>query len=253
MTSALELQDIHHDFSGLQVLSGVNLDVAPGERHAIIGPNGAGKSTLFNIISGRLCPRRGRVLYGSHDITGAPPYRIARLGVGRSFQIINTFPRLTVYESVRSAVASRRGMRFDAWRLLERQHDVARETEDVLELLGIADRRDTLANALSYGEQRELELALTVAVRPELLLLDEPTAGLNAEETREAVELIRRVSEGKTLLMVEHDMEVVFTLADRISVLHYGRVLATGAPDEIRRNEEVQRAYLGKKAAAAGG
>src|SRR5215510_13766572 len=128
MTSALQLQDIHHDFSGLQVLSGVNLDVARGERHAIIGPNGAGKSTLFNIVSGRLRPRRGRVLYGNHDITGAPPYRIARLGVGRSFQIINTFPRLTVYQSVRSAVISRRGMRLDAWRLLERQQDVARET-----------------------------------------------------------------------------------------------------------------------------
>jgi branched-chain amino acid transport system ATP-binding protein len=253
MTSALEIQDIHHDFSGLQVLSGVNLDVAPGERHAIIGPNGAGKSTLFNIVSGRLRPRRGRVFYGSHDITGAPPYRIARLGVGRSFQIINTFPRLTVYQSVRSAVVSRRGMRLNAWRLLERQQEVARETDEVLQLLGLSDRRDTLASALSYGEQRELELALTVAVRPELLLLDEPTAGLNAEETRKAVERIRRVSEGKTLVMVEHDMEVVFTLADRISVLHYGRVLASGAPDEIRRNEEVQRAYLGTKAAAAGG
>ncbi len=253
MTPALELHDIHHDFSGLQVLSGVNLAVAPGERHAIIGPNGAGKSTLFNIISGRLHPRRGRVLYRSHDITAAPPHRIARLGVGRSFQIINTFPRLTVYQSVRSAVVSRRGMRLNAWRLLDRQVDVARETEEVLVLLGLADRRDTPANALSYGEQRELEMALTVAVRPELILLDEPTAGLNAEETRKAIGLIRRVTEGKTLVMVEHDMEVVFTLADRISVLHYGQVLASGPPEEIRRSEQVQQAYLGTKAAAAGG
>jgi branched-chain amino acid transport system ATP-binding protein len=253
VTSALRLCDIHHDFSGLQVLSGVNLTVAPGERHAIIGPNGAGKSTLFNIISGRLRPRRGRVLYRNHDITGAAAYRIARLGVGRSFQIINTFPRLTVYQSVRSAVVSRRGMRLDAWRLLERDKEVARETEETLELLGLADRRDTPANALSYGEQRELEIALTVAVRPELILLDEPTAGLNAEETRKAIGLIRRVSEGKTLVMVEHDMEVVFTLADRISVLHYGQVLASGPPEEIRCSEQVQRAYLGRKTATAGG
>ncbi len=253
MTPALELRDIHHDFSGLQVLIGINLAVAPGERHAVIGPNGAGKSTLFNIISGRLRPRRGRVLYREHDITGAPPYRIARLGVGRSFQIINTFPRLTVYQSVRSAVVSRRGMRLDAWHLLDRQADVARETEEVLELLGLAERRHTPANALSYGEQRELEMALTVAVRPELILLDEPTAGLNAEETRKAIGLIRRVSEGKTLVMVEHDMEVVFTLADRISVLHYGQVLASGPPEEIRSSEEVKSAYLGRKAAVAGG
>ena len=252
MNTALELRDIHHDFSGLQVLSGINLAVPQGERHCIIGPNGAGKSTLFNIISGRLRPRRGSVLYLGHDITGAPAYRISRLGVGRSFQIINTFPRLTVYQSVRSAVVSRRGMRLDAWRLLDRQADVARETEEVLQLLGLADRRDTPANALSYGEQRELEIALTVAVRPELIPLDEPTAGLNAEETRKAIGLIRRVSEGKTLVMVEHDMEVVFTLADRVSVLHYGQVLASGPPEEIRRSEQVQRAYLGKQASAAG-
>jgi branched-chain amino acid transport system ATP-binding protein len=243
VTLALELRDIHHDFSGLQVLAGIDLGVAPGERHAIIGPNGAGKSTLFNIISGRLRPRRGRVLYREHDITGAPPYRIARLGVGRSFQIINTFPRLTVYQSVRSAVLSRRGMRLNAWRLLDRQEDVAHETEAVLESLALTDRRDTPASALSYGAQRELEIALTVAVQPELILLDEPTAGLNAEETRE----------GKTLVMVEHDMEVVFTLADRISVIHYGRVLASGPPAEIRSSEEVKRAYLGRKAATAGG
>jgi len=253
MTAALELRDIHHDFSGLRVLTGINLAVATGERHAIIGPNGAGKSTLFNIISGRFAPRRGHVMYRDHDITGAPPHRIARLGVARSFQIINTFPRLTVYQSVRSAVVSRRHMRFNAWRLLDRLMDVARETDEVLELLGLTERRDTPASALSYGEQRELEIALTVAARPDLVLLDEPTAGLNTEETRKAIGLIRRVSDGKTLVMVEHDMEVVFTLADRISVLHYGEVLATGPPDEIRSNEQVQRAYLGRRASVPGG
>jgi branched-chain amino acid transport system ATP-binding protein len=251
--TTLELRDIHHDFSGLQVLTGIDLAVSEGERHAIIGPNGAGKSTIFNIVTGRYAPRRGRVLYRGHDITGAPPHRIARLGIGRSFQIINTFPRLTVYQSIRSAVASRRGLRLDAWSVLDRRGGVARETGEIVELLGLASRRDTPASELSYGEQRELEIALTVAVSPDLVLLDEPTAGLNTEETRKAIGLVRRVTEGRTLVMVEHDMDVVFTLADRITVIYYGRVLATGAPDEIRANEEVKRAYLGRKSSVVGG
>jgi branched-chain amino acid transport system ATP-binding protein len=249
---ALELRDIHHDFSGLQVLTGIDLEIREGERHAIIGPNGAGKSTLFNIITGRYAPRRGLVLYRGRDITGASPHTIARLRVGRSFQIINTFPRLSVFQNVRSAVLSRRHMRLNPWSLLERQSDVTREADEVLAMVGLESRRDVPANALSYGEQRELEIALTVATRPELVMLDEPTAGLNSEDTRRAVALIRRVTEGRTLVMVEHDMEVVFDLADRISVIYYGRVLATGAPGEIRGNEEVKRAYLGRKASAAG-
>jgi len=250
--TALELRDIHHDFSGLQVLTGIDLEVREGERHAIIGPNGAGKSTLFNIITGRYAPRSGHVLYRGRDITGAAPHRIARLGVGRSFQIINTFPRLTVFQNVRSAVLSRRHMRLDAWSLLERQADIRREAEETLGMVGLLDRRDVLASELSYGDQRELEIALTVATRPDLVMLDEPTAGLNSEDTRRAVALIRRVTEGRTLIMVEHDMEVVFNLADRISVIYYGRVLATGTPDEIRTNDEVKRAYLGRKASVAG-
>ncbi len=251
--TALELRDIHHDFSGLQVLTGIDLEVREGERHAVIGPNGAGKSTLFNIVTGRYTPRRGRVLYRGRDITGSAPHRIARLGIGRSFQIINTFPRLTVYQNVRSAVLSRRHMRLDAWSLVDRRQEVTREAEEVLAMVGLLERRDTPASALSYGEQRELEIALTVAIRPELVMLDEPTAGLNSEDTRRAIGLIRRVTEGRTLVMVEHDMEVVFTLADRISVIYYGRVLATGPPDEIRRNEEVKRAYLGRKSSVVGG
>jgi branched-chain amino acid transport system ATP-binding protein len=249
--TALELRGIHHDFSGLQVLTGIDLEILEGERHAVIGPNGAGKSTLFNIITGRFVPRRGHVLYRGRDITGASPHRVARLGVGRSFQIINTFPRLTVFENVRSAVLSRRHMRLNAWSLLDRQADVHRESEEVLAMVGLAERRAVPASALSYGEQRELEVALTIATRPELIMLDEPTAGLNSEDTRRAVALIRRVTEGRTLVMVEHDMEVVFDLADRISVIHYGRVLATGTPDEIRGSEEVKSAYLGTKARAA--
>jgi len=191
-------------------------------------------------------------LYRGRDITGQRPHRTARLGIGRSFQIINTFPRLTVYQNVRSAVLSRRHMRLDAWSLLDRQGDVTRESEEVLDLVGLLDRRDTPASLLSYGEQRELEIALTVATRPDLILLDEPTAGLNSEDTRRAIGLIRRVTEGKTLVMVEHDMEVVFNLADRISVIYYGRVLATGSPDEIRANDEVKRAYLGRRSSVVG-
>lgn len=251
--TALALRDIHHDFSGLQVLAGIDLKVSEGERHAVIGPNGAGKSTLFNIVTGRYRPRRGQVLYRGRDITGLSPHRIARLGIGRSFQIINTFPRLTVFQNVRSAVVSRRHRRLDFWSLLDQDTDVARETEEILDLLGLHDRRDTPATELSYGEQRELEIALTVATRPNLVMLDEPTAGLNSEDTRKAIGLIRKVTEGRTLVMVEHDMEVVFTLADRISVIYYGRVLATGAPAEIRANEEVKRAYLGRKASVVGG
>jgi branched-chain amino acid transport system ATP-binding protein len=252
-SSILELRDIHHNFSGLSVLSGIDLDVREGERHAIIGPNGAGKSTLFNIVTGRYAPTRGRVVYRGRDITGAPPHRIARLGVGRSFQIINTFPRLTVYENVRSAVVSRRRLRLDAWSRLDGRAEVAGETDEVVRLLGLHARRDTPATELSYGEQRELEIALTVATRPDLVMLDEPTAGLNSEDTRRAIALIRRVTEGRTLVMVEHDMEAVFTLADRITVIYYGRVLATGAPDAIRSNDDVRRAYLGRKASAARG
>lgn len=251
--NALELRDIHHDFGGLKVLDGIDLEVREGERHAVIGPNGAGKSTLFNIVTGRYRPTRGRVVYRGLDITGWSPHAIARRGIGRSFQIINTFPRLSVYDNVRSAVVSHRALRLDGWSLLDRQAEVARETEDALTLLGLADRRATPARELSYGEQRELEIALTIAVRPDLVLLDEPTAGLNTEETRKAVGLIRRVTEGRTLVMVEHDMEVVFTLADRISVIYYGKVLATGTPDTIRASEEVKRAYLGRKASVAGG
>jgi branched-chain amino acid transport system ATP-binding protein len=251
--TSLELRDIHHDFGGLRVLMGVDLAVEEGERHAIIGPNGAGKSTLFNLITGRHHPRRGRVIYRGRDITGLSPHRIARLGIGRSFQIINTFPRLTVYENIRGAVLSRRGLRLDGWSLVDRRPEVADETEALVALLGLAERRHTPASELSYGEQRELEIALTVATRPDLILLDEPTAGLNAEETRAVVALVRRVTDGKTLVLVEHDMEAVFSLADRITVVHYGQVLATGRPEEIRANEEVSRAYLGRGAGAARG
>jgi branched-chain amino acid transport system ATP-binding protein len=180
------------------------------------------------------------------NITGYPPYKIARLGLCRSFQIINVFPKMTVYENVRNGIVSKANKRF-SMSLLHRDKDVARQAEETMELFALKDVRDVLASALSYGRQRHLELALTTTRDPVLIMLDEPTAGLNSDEGRSAIQLIRQITEGKTLLMVEHDMDVVFNLADRITVLANGTVLAVGAPDEIRRNEEVKRAYLGKK------
>jgi len=249
--SALTLRGIEKRFAGLQVLSGIDLTVEDGERHAVIGPNGAGKSTLFNIISGLVPPTSGQVFYRNKDITRHSPQDLARIGIGRSFQIINIFPALTVYNNIRSAVVSRRGRRFDFWHRLNSIKEVADETRAVLATIGLLDRRDEPGTALSYGEQRRLEIALTIALQPDLLLLDEPCAGLDADDTRRVIDLIRRITEGRTLIMVEHDMNVVFGIADRVSVIYYGRVLATGTPDEIRANKQVQDAYLGRRAHVA--
>jgi branched-chain amino acid transport system ATP-binding protein len=243
----LKLDDLFKDFSGLEVLFGVSLEIIEGECHAIIGPNGAGKSTLFNIITGIYKPTRGRIFFLDKDITSWPAHKIARMGLSRSFQIINNFPRMTVFENVRNAIVSRFQRRFDWTSFLNRSKEITRESDHMVNLLGLTEVRNIPASELSYGMQRKLELALTLARDPVLILLDEPTAGLNAEETRIFVELIKQVTEGKTLVMVEHDMEVVFNLADRITVLNYGEVLATGTPDEIRENEGVKKAYLGRR------
>jgi len=245
----LIMSDVQKSFGGLQVLRGINLSIIEGERHAIIGPNGAGKSTLFNLISGRTRPTSGSITYRQRELAGASPHRIARLGIGRSFQIINIFPSLSVFENVRSAIVSRRGLALNAWSRLDAISEVTQETDDLLDGLGLKSRRGTPANALSYGEQRQLEIAITVALQPNLVLLDEPCAGLNRDDTLGAVALIRRITEARTLLIIEHDIEVVFGLADRISVLYYGEVLATGSPNEIRANQKVQQAYLARKAA----
>jgi len=243
----LKLDDLFKDFSGLEVLFGVSLEIIEGECHAIIGPNGAGKSTLFNIITGIYKPTRGRIFFLDKDITSWPAHKIARMGLSRSFQIINNFPRMTVFENVRNAIVSRFQRRFDWTSFLNRSKELTRESDHMVNLLGLTEVRNIPASELSYGMQRKLELALTLARDPVLILLDEPTAGLNAEETRIFVELIKQVTEGKTLVMVEHDMEVVFNLADRITVLNYGEVLATGTPNEIRENEGVKKAYLGRR------
>jgi branched-chain amino acid transport system ATP-binding protein len=247
MGAILRLERLSKDFSGLKVLFGVSLDVREGERHAIIGPNGSGKTTLFNIITGRYKPSQGKILFYDKDITGWPPHRINRLGLSRSFQIINVFPKMTVYENVRSALVSKFNCRLNWTSMLSRNKKIEQESERIIGLLSLTDVRDIPATELSYGVQRHLELALTIAREPALVMLDEPTAGLNSQETKDAVRLIRQLSEGKTLVMVEHDMDVVFNLADRITVLSYGQVLATGTVEQIRNNEEVKKVYLGRK------
>jgi branched-chain amino acid transport system ATP-binding protein len=247
MDPLLRLENVSKDFSGLLVLSGVSLEIFEGKRHAIIGPNGAGKSTLFNIITGRHKPSKGRLFFRGTDITGWPPHKISHLKISRSFQIINIYPKMTVYENVRNAIVSKFHRRFRWTTFLSRDREIAIESERIVSLLGLLPVRNALASELSYGVQRQLELALTLALDPVLIMLDEPTAGLNAEETHKVVQLVKEVTEGKTLMIVEHDMEVVFSLADQITVLNYGQILVTGTPKEIRENEEVQKAYLGKK------
>jgi len=231
----------------LKVLSGITMDVCEGERRAIIGPNGAGKTTLFNIITGFYKPSKGKIRFLDSDITGSSVHRIARMGISRSFQIINVFPRMTVYENVRNAIVSKHNHRLNWGRLLDRDRSTTQESERILDILSLGDVRDVLATELSYGRQRHLELALTVVRDPVLIMLDEPTAGLNSDETRNAIQLIKQATEGKTLILVEHDMDVVFNISDRITVLNNGEVLATGTPHEIRQNEEVKKAYLGRK------
>jgi branched-chain amino acid transport system ATP-binding protein len=243
----LELQGIYKDFEGLQVLFDVNLGVQEGERHAIIGPNGAGKSTLFNLITGKYRPSRGRIFLKGETVTGVNPFKLNRMGMARSFQITNIFRTMTVFENVRNAILSKNKIRYNMFSRLSGMDEINRQTEKVLHEIGLLERKDNIAGELSYGQQRALEIGLTIATNPELILLDEPTAGMSSEETREAVKLIQRVTEGKTLIIVEHDMEVVFSIADRVSVLYYGKVLACGLPGEIRNDQRVKDAYLGEE------
>jgi branched-chain amino acid transport system ATP-binding protein len=248
----LELQSVHKDFKGLTVLNDINLTIEEGECHAIIGPNGAGKSTLFNVISGKYKPSQGTVRFNGEDITGLTPYKISRRGLARSFQITNVFPGMTVFGNVRNAILSRRGIRLSVFTRLKNIDAVRQEAVELINVLGLDTIKDIPASELSYGQQRALEVGIALATDPKLILLDEPTAGMTREQSREAVSLIKNITKGKTLMVVEHDMDVVFSMADRITVLSYGLVLASGPPDEIRGNEEVRKAYLGKKGHARG-
>ncbi len=242
----LQTKGLYHDFSGLQVLFDVNLQVQEGERHAVIGPNGAGKTTLFNVITGTYRPSRGQVFFKGKETTGARPHELNRLGMGRSFQITSTFNRLTAFQNIRLAVLSKRGIRFQVLRKVDKMEDVTRETDEVLKRINLDKERDMPAGVLSYGKHRSLEISMALATDPDLVMLDEPTAGMSRDETHYAVELIRRLTEGKTVVIIEHDMDVVFSLADRITVLHYGQILATGPPAEIKQNRAVKDAYLGE-------
>ena len=242
---ALELKAVHKSFGRTPIINGVDLAIAQGERHAIIGPNGAGKSTLFNLISGRFHATSGQILLKGEDVTVLEPQDINRRGLSRSFQITNIFPRLSVYENLRCAVLWSLGYRYSFWHRVAKLETVRARAEEIMRKIGLEKRRDRAAGVLSSAEQRALEIGITIAGGADVILLDEPTAGMSHSETADAVALIRSVSEGKTLVMVEHDMGVVFGLADRISVLVYGKVLALGMPQEIRGNSAVHEGYLG--------
>jgi branched-chain amino acid transport system ATP-binding protein len=248
---ALELKDVRKSFGKSEIIRGANLAVPKGERFAIIGPNGAGKSTLFNLISGRFPVSAGDILLNGKSILGLRPFEINRSGLSRSFQITNIFHRLSVYENLRCAVLWSLGYKYSFWHRLNGLKDAHERAEAVLEQIGLKRRRDTAAGLLTYAEQRALEIGITIAGGAEVILLDEPTAGMSRSESDAAVELIRKVTVGKTLLMVEHDMSVVFGLADKIAVVVYGEVIACDTPQNIRGNQKVQEAYLGGHAPVA--
>jgi len=242
---ALQLRDVRKRFGAVEIIRGAELQVRRGERCALIGPNGAGKSTLFNLISGQFIASAGDIMMNGRSIAGLSPFQINRLGLSRSFQITNIFHRLTVAENLQCALLWSLGYKYSFWQRLPALRDVRAKADAVLEQIGLQRRRGVPAGLLTYAEQRALEIGITIASDADLILLDEPTAGMSRSESDAMVELIRKVTVGKTLLIVEHDMGVVFDLADKIAVLVYGQVLACGTPAEIRANAKVQEAYLG--------
>ena len=245
--NALELVDVTKRFGHAEIIRGASLNVAKGERCAIIGPNGAGKSTLFNLVSGRFGISGGDIRLNGSSIAGLAPYQISRRGLSRSFQISNLFDKLTVYENLRCAVLWSLGYRYSFWQRLNGLRDAHERADAVLEQIGLTRQRGVLAGVLTYAEQRALEIGITIAGGADVILLDEPTAGMSRSESDAAVELIRSVTAGKTLVMVEHDMSVVFGLADKIAVLVYGEVIACDTPENIRANAAVRAAYLGEE------
>jgi branched-chain amino acid transport system ATP-binding protein len=249
MSAAVELRGVEKSFGNTAVIRNVNLTVAQGERHALIGPNGAGKSTLFNLISGYMMPTTGSILLRDQVISGLPPYQINRRGLSRSFQVTNVFANMSVWENLRCAVLWAAGHRYAFWKNIDNLPEVRERTAQILQDINLTSRRDVPAGLLTYAEQRALEIGITIAGGADVILLDEPTAGMSHAETERAVALIRRLTEGRTLLIVEHDMSVVFGLADRISVLVYGQIIASGTPEQIRGNPKVKEAYLGEEAA----
>ena len=246
---AIELRGVRKSFGNTSVIRDVNLTVVKGERHALIGPNGAGKTTLFNLISGYTKPTAGRILLKDEIVSALRPYQINRCGLSRSFQVSNVFPNMSVWENIRCALLWATGHRYAFWKNIDNLPEVRERTAQILQDINLVSRRDVPAGLLAYAEQRTLEIGITIAGGADVILLDEPTAGMSRAETERTVALIRRLTEGRTLLIIEHDMSVVFGLADRISVLVYGQIIASGTPDEVRGNPKVKEAYLGEEAA----
>ncbi|HSF02798.1 MAG TPA: ABC transporter ATP-binding protein [Solirubrobacterales bacterium] len=243
----LELEGLRRSFGALTAVNGVSLAVHPRERRAIIGPNGAGKTTLFNLITGHLAPSGGRILFDGAPIGALPPHAVARRGISRSFQRTNVFLRLPVHENLRLAAAAAGAGSYDLLGSVDRRRAAIEVARATAEAVGLADRLEAPAGTLSYGEQRQLEIGIALATRPKLLLLDEPTAGMSPEETHRMTALLEGLSPEITLLIIEHDMDVVFTLADRIAVLHYGEILADGTAAEVRADPRVYEVYLGSE------
>jgi branched-chain amino acid transport system ATP-binding protein len=248
---SLELKDLRKSFGKTEIIRGVNLAVHPGERIGIIGPNGAGKSTLFNLISGRFAPSSGQVLLNGQRIDGQQPYEINRAGLSRSFQITHVFPKLSVFENLRCGLLWSMGYKYSFWKFLADLKDANERTLELMSMIKLDRKRDMLAANLTYSEQRALEIGITIAGGAPVILLDEPTAGMSRSESRDFVRLIKEVTIGKTLLTVEHDMGVVFGLADKIAVVVYGEVIDFDLPENVRANPRVQEAYLGSAVADA--
>ena len=249
MSYALELKDVRKNFGKTEIIRGVDLAVEAGERVAVIGPNGAGKSTLFNLISGRFGPTSGDILLNGQRIQNKTPYEINRMGLSRSFQITNIFPKLSVFENLRCAVLWSLGYKYTFIKFLSGLKDANERTDQLLDMIHLDKKRDVLAMNLTYAEQRALEIGVTIAGGSDVILLDEPTAGMSKSETSRFIQLIKEVTVGKTLLTVEHDMGVVFGLADKIAVVVYGEVIAFDTPELVRANSKVQEAYLGSPVA----
>lgn len=246
--SVLSITGLHKHFGAAKIIQGIDLDIAEGAFHAVIGPNGAGKSTLFNLISGQFAPSSGRVTLHGRRISGLRPYQINRMGLSRSFQVSNIFAGMSVFENLRCALMWSRDVGYCFWRRASRYGRIDAETQALIEEIGLTARAQDMAGNLSYAEQRALEVGMTIAGGAKVLLFDEPTAGMNHHEVETFAAFLRKIAQGRTVMMVEHDMNVVFSLADRISVLVYGQIIATGTPEEIRADPAVREAYLGEDA-----